>query len=472
MTEIKFGTDGWRGLIARDYTFANVALCAQGMASYLQHEGTDIRGAVVGFDTRFASAEFAQRVAEVLAGNGIRVALTHSPSPTPVISYQVLYRKAGGAAIITASHNSALWNGFKFKPAYAGSASPEITQALEAEISAAAAAGVCSMPLEEARREGLIEEFDPAPLYFEQIERLVSLPSIKSAGLKVQVDAMFGAGMGYIPALIGDGTTHVREIHGERNPAFPGLDQPEPIEKNLGQLSRAVVDYDADVGIALDGDADRLGVVDEKGRFLTPLQVFALLALYLLEFEGSRGPMVKSLTTTSMIRRLGELYGVPVHETPVGFKYIGPVMMKENALIGGEESGGYGYRGHIPERDGILSALYFLSLMVKTGKRPSELVDYLYDKVGPHHFKRIDVEFAPEDRPGLEAKLQRSDVNEIGGLKVASTDDLDGRRFILPNSWVMTRFSGTEPLLRVYAEADSPYNVQKSLDGMMNFLGL
>ena len=465
MTNIRFGTDGWRGLIARDFTFDNVALCAQGMASYLQKEGEAEKGVVVGYDTRFASREFAECVAEVLVGNGIRVALATSPAPTPVISYQVLLRKAAGAAIITASHNSALWNGFKYKPSYAGSATPEITNALEAEIECAQETGPHSLPLEVGRKEGLVEDIDPMPPYLDHLQNLVDIPALASAGLSVQVDAMYGAGAGYLPALLYGGSTHTAEIHGQRNPAFPGISQPEPIEKNLGQLSTAVTEQGSDVGIALDGDADRVGVVDEKGTFLTSLQVFALLALYLLETEGRRGALVKSLTSTSMVHRLGERHGVPVFETPVGFKYIGPIMMQEDALIGGEESGGFGFRGHIPERDGILSGLYFLSLMAKMRKSPSELVDYLYGQVGPHHYRRLDVPFHSQDRERLQRKLLQTKVQNIGGLAVVASDDLDGRRFVLPNAWVVVRFSGTEPLLRIYGEAESPEKVQQILQG-------
>jgi phosphomannomutase len=252
----------------------------------------------------------------------------------------------------------------------------------------------------------------------------------------------------------------VQEIHSERNPIFPGMGQPEPVAHNLNGLSKAVLQQNADVGLALDADADRFGLVDEKGNFITPLQVFALLALYFLDIKGEQGALVKSLTATSMIFRLGELFNVPVHETPVGFKYIGPIMTQENALIGGEESGGFGFRGHIPERDGILSGLFLLDMMVETGKRPSELVEYLYSRVGPHHYRRDDVIFDPERRHGMEKRLQEARPDAIGGTRVASRDNVDGTRFILEDgSWAIVRFSGTEPLLRVYAEAESPNRV-------------
>ena len=415
MADIRFGTDGWRGLIAGDFTFDNVALCAQGVASYLQQEGLAERGLVVGYDTRFASEEFAGRVAEVLAGNGIATFLCSDAAPTPVVSYNILQRRAAGAAIITASHNPALWNGFKFKPDYAGSATPEITDRLEREIEAARTTGVASLPLVTAGDRGLVTDVDPVPSYLEHVRRLVDLDAISRAGLNIVVDAMYGAGAGYLPALLpGDGEdgtggstgSSMLEINGHRNPAFPGMERPEPIASNLSSLCRLVVERGADIGIAFDGDADRVGIIDEHGTFITPLQTFALLALYLLEVKGERGALVKSLTSTSMVYRLGEFYGVQVFETPVGFKYICPVMLREDALMGGEESGGYGFRGHIPERDGILSGLIMLEYMAKTGKRPSELIDHLYSVVGPHHYRRRDLPFPLRTGTGFEVGLR------------------------------------------------------------------
>ena len=487
MPRIRFGTDGWRGLIAHDFTFDNVALCVQGVARYLLEEGMAARRLVIGYDTRFASQEFAGRVAEVLAGNGIASYLCTSAAPTPVVSYNILHRGAAGAAIITASHNPGTWNGFKYKPDYAGSATPEITARLEREIDAAEAAGVVSIPLSQARDQGYVLDIDPMPPYLEQVSRLVDLDTISRAGLKIISDAMYGAGAGYMASFLdpssprggGDeasragGHTTMAEINGERNPAFPGIERPEPIAVNLESLSRLVVERKADVGVAFDGDADRLGIIDEAGSFITSLQTFALLALYLLEVKGERGALVKSLTTTSMVQRLGEIYGVPVFETRVGFKYICPIMLRENALIGGEESGGYGFRGHIPERDGILSGLVMLEYMAKTGKRLSELLEHLYALVGPHYYRRRDVSFPPEDRARVVNRIESGELEEVGGVPVVSTDAIDGRRFFFPGgSWLLVRFSGTEPLLRIYAEGESLEKVERLLDGAAAFLGL
>jgi alpha-D-glucose phosphate-specific phosphoglucomutase len=471
---IKFGTDGWRGIIAEDFTFDNVRHCAQGVSRYLLDLGLAQRGLVVGYDTRFASEDFALAVAEVAAGNRITTYLCDKAAPTPVLSYNVLHLQAGGGAMITASHNPAKWNGFKYKPEYAGSASPEIVAALEKHIAAVLSDNVVkTISWTDALERGIGTTIDPATPYLDHVARMVDIQGIKASGLNVVVDPMYGAGAGYLPSLLSGGNIHVQEIHGERNPIFPGMGQPEPVAHNLVDLSRAVLEQNADAGLALDADADRFGLVDENGNFITPLQVFAILALYLLEIKGERGALVKSLTATSMIFRLGELFNVPVHETPVGFKYIGPVMTSENALIGGEESGGFGFRGHIPERDGVLSALFLLDMMVKTGKRPSELVEYLYSRVGPHHYRRDDVTFDSEKRSILEKRLQGARPDTIDGIKVARHDNVDGTRFTMEDgSWAIVRFSGTEPLMRIYAEAKTPDSVDVLITEARNLVGV
>jgi phosphomannomutase len=469
-TNIRFGTDGWRGVIADDFTFANVAHCSQGLANYLRLRGTWAQGLVVGYDTRFLSREFAETVARVCASNGIKVYLSREAAPTPVISFNVLHRQAAGAAIITASHNAAHWNGFKFKPEYAGSATQEITDQLEAEIRAAEAA--TSMPLDQGRDQGLIIDIDPEPPYLARVQSLVDLTVIRDAGLAVLVDAMFGAGAGYLPTLVSGGKTSIEEMHGYRNPAFPGMEQPEPIAHNLDRLSERIRAGGVSVGLALDGDADRLGVMDEHGQFITTLEVFSLLALYLLEHKGQRGPLVKGVTASMMLNKLGQKFGVPVHEMKVGFKYIGPRMTQVNALIAGEESGGFAFRGHIPERDGILSGLFILEYMAHTGKSPSQLVKYLFDQVGPHYYHRRDISFNPEDKTRIQQRLQNGPWTHLAGMTVRHSDEIDGRRLIFDNAWLASRFSGTEPLLRIYAEADSPENVTALLDAAARSLGL
>jgi len=450
-----------------------VRVCAQGVADYIKQAGLASRGLVIGYDTRFASEDFASAAAEVIAGNGIKAYLCSKATPTPVISYGILAQKAGGAIIITASHNPAMWNGFKYKIDEGASAPTEVIAAIEKNISRTLASGkIKQLPLSEALDQNIVQYLDITPVYFEQVARLINLDEIRRARLKVVVDSMYGAGIGYFKALLGGGVLEIMEINGERNPLFPGI-RPEPIAANLGKLSAVVKEGKADVGLANDGDADRIGIIDENGVFLTQLQVFALLCLYLLEVRGERGAIIKTVTTSSMLYRLGEIFDVPVYETPVGFKYVAPLMEAKDALIGGEESGGYGFRGHIPERDGILAGLYFLDMMIKTGKSPSQLLDYLYSKVGPHYYQRLDIEFSAEERQAVINRIRNNVPQSIGGVKVVQSDTTDGFRFILSDaSWLLIRFSGTEPLVRIYAESNSPARVEKLLESGRELAGV
>ena len=463
---IKFGTDGWRGIIGDDYTFDNVRLCAQGTAQFFKRQGLASRGMVVGYDTRFASEDFAAAVAEVTTANGITTFLCDRPAPTPVVSYSLVALDSGGGVIITASHNPAQWNGFKYKPDYGGSASPEIVAELENFIEEAGREQVVErMSLADAKSKGLLEYFDPEPAYLGHLASTVDLQAIRQAGLDVVVDAMYGAGAGYFAELLSGGSTTVTELHPGPNPAFPGMSQPEPIANNLEALMSSVTNQSADVGLATDGDADRLGVVDENGRFLTTLQTFAMLCLHLLEMLQQRGPIVRSITMTNMINKLGAIYDVPVFDTPVGFKYLGPVMMRENAIAAGEESGGYAFRGNIPERDGILSGLLFLDMMVKTGKTPSELLDMLTEKVGPHHYDRLDLDFDEDERDTIRSRVMTARPSTLAGRRVERIDTQDGFLFGLEGGyWTLVRFSGTEPLLRIYAEGESPAEVATLLE--------
>ena len=473
-SDIRFGTDGWRGLIADDFTFANVARCSQGVCDYLKSLGTAGQGLVVGYDTRFLSKEFAEAVAGTCAANGVKTFLSDHPAPTPVVSYNVLHQRAAGAAILTASHNPAIWNGFKFKPDYAGSATQEITDNLEAAIGSAGQP--LSMPLDLAREQGLVIGFDPDPPYLERLGQLVDLNLIRHAGLDILVDAMFGAGAGYLSRILASPdagqATRVQEMNSQINPAFPGIAQPEPIAQNLTGLIQRVQEERASVGLALDGDADRLGVVDETGRFITTLEVFSLLAFYLLQVVGRRGALVKGVTSSMMLNKLGQQFGVDVHEMRVGFKYIGPKMSQVDALMGGEESGGFAFRGHIPERDGILSALYFLEYMARTGKTPTQLIADLFQQVGAHYYHRRDVEFQAGDRARIESLLANEGLDELAGMQVRGSDQIDGRRLMFDNAWLASRFSGTEPLLRIYAEAESPEQLTALLDGAQEYLGV
>jgi phosphomannomutase len=467
---IRFGTDGWRAIIAEDFTFANVRTCAQATARYVKEAGLAERGMVVGYDTRFASEDFAAAVAEVLAANGVPVYLCDRPAPTPVIGYAILKRQAAGSVVITASHNAREYSGFKVRTEYAGAAPPEVLGRIEALLPRSGKPP--RLPLAEAKAKGLVDLFDPTPEYLAQIAGLVDLEGLRAAGLRVVVDSMHGAGAGYLRRLLTGGRTRVRELRSGRNPLFPGMHNPEPIPRNLAPLRQAIRRHGAQVGLATDGDADRLGVVDGAGRFVNQLQTFALLVYYLLEVRGLRGPIVKSVTTTDMARRLGELYGVPVHETAVGFKYLGPKMRETDALIAGEESGGYAFRGHLPERDGVLSGLYFLDLMARRGKDAAELVAELFQKVGPHYYDRIDIEMTPEERTRVESRLEGLRPETIGGLRVTGSDRTDGLRFLLDGGgWALIRLSGTEPLMRIYTEVQHEELVARVLRDVRELTG-
>ncbi|MHB1005787.1 MAG: phosphoglucomutase/phosphomannomutase family protein [Chloroflexota bacterium] len=472
---IKFGTDGWRAVIAEDYTFANVRTCAQSVANYLRDKGTANRGFVVGYDTRFDSEHFAAAVAEVLAANGIVTHLCDRPTPTPAVSFSILAQKAAGAAIITASHNPAIWNGFKYKPEYAGSASPEVVAELEKRIVSVQNGDIPlkRMPLQLAIDQGKVRYLDASPGYLDQMAKMVNLDKLRNAGLTIVVDSMFGAGAGYFQRLLDGGKTQIVGLHQERNPLFPGLERPEPIDENLHALKKAVPAQSASLGLATDGDADRIGAVDENGRYINQLWMFGLLALYLLEVKKWRGPLVKSLTTTSMAEALGKLYDVPVYETPVGFKYIGPRMIENNAIMGGEESGGFGFRGHIPERDGVLSGLFLTDMVVSLGRTPSELVQHLFEKVGPHYYDRIDFTFPAEDRQKIIDGIKNAKPGSIAGLPVEDVITVDGFKFMLKGgSWLLIRFSGTEPVIRIYTETDSPTRVREILEEGKQMAGL
>jgi len=474
-TRIKFGTDGWRAIIAEDYTFENVRICAQAVAKYLKDTKDADKGLVVGYDTRFASEDFAAATAEVIAGNRIRVYLCDRAAPTPAISYSILEKRAGGAVIITSSHNPAAWNGFKVRPEYAGAASPEILTILEENIVAVQAGKVQVQrtELDNALQDKQIGKFNPGPAYLRQLASLVDVEGIKAAGITVAVDAMFGSGIGYFPAILAGGNTRVMELNNVRNPLFPGMHNPEPIARNLAALRAGITQYGADIGLANDGDADRVGMMDENGEYINQLQVYALLLLYLLEVRGQRGPIVKTITTTAMARKLAEMYGIDVYETQVGFKYVGPKMMETGAIMGGEESGGYAFAGHVPERDGILSGLFLLDLVVKLQKSPSQLVEYLYSLVGPHYYDRIDIQVAPDQREVVRARVRDSKPEEIAGLRVADIDSLDGFRYVLEDGgWLLIRFSGTEPLIRIYAETTRDEKVEAILAGGRAIAGL
>ena len=473
-SSIKFGTDGWRATIAEDYTFENVRYCAQGTADYLIECGLASRGMVVGYDMRFLSEDFASAVAEVLAGNGITAYLVNKPTPTPVLSYAILPHKAAGGIWITASHNPPRDNGFKLRSEYAGAAAPDILTAVEANIAIRQAREeIKRLDLDKGIKQGLIQPTDADEPYLEQLSRLIDVKPIVDAGLRLVVDPMWGVGQGWFPRLIGGGATQIKELHNHRNPLFPGMRRPEPIEENLQDFLRAIPEWQADAGVANDGDADRVGFASEKGEFVNQLQVYALLAYYLLEVRGDRGPLVRTVSSTVMANKLGAHYGVKVYETGVGFKYVAPKMLEVGAMMGGEESGGFAFGNHIPERDGILAGLYLLDLMVKTGKTPTQLIDQIYALIGAHYYDRIDRRMPPQEKPAVVARVQAAKPTSLAGLPVREIDLRDGFRFVLEDGgWVLIRFSGTEPVIRVYCETTREDKVQDLLGEGLSIAGL
>ncbi len=471
---IKFGTDGWRGVVADDFTYETLRYAAQGASEFLLTKSSEPL-AVIGYDCRFASEIFAEEVARVCAANGIRSLLFDRPSPTQVASWTVIDRKANGAAIVTASHNPYIFNGFKYKPETGSSASREVTRELEERINAVAGQGAPAVkraPADDPR----IERIDPQPAYFEQLRRMLDVDAIRHKGLRILHECMYGSGYGYISALLDGSATTVTELHAKRNPFFGGFN-PEPIPQNLHEALQTMKSGGFDLCIATDGDADRVGIIDETGRFINQLQVYALLFRYLVEVKGWKGPAVRSVNMTHMADKLAREYGVEVYEVPVGFPNVAPKMMETGAVLGGEESGGYGIRGHIPERDGILVGLLFAEMIVNTGRTISQLLQDLEAKVGPHSYARHDIHMPRDtydrDRVRILDTLRERRPRTVAGVDVERVRDDDGFKFFLEDgSWVLLRTSGTEPLVRVYAEAATQQDVEARLAALEEIVGI
>jgi phosphomannomutase len=462
--------------MADTYTFDNVRRCAQGFASYLKatYPAGLARGVVVGGDRRFQSEHFAAAAAEVLAANDIPVHFCGGGVPTPIISFGVTERGALGAVNITASHNPPEDNGFKVRDPNGGAIPPEGLKEIEAHIPDGMSK-VMRTNLDNAVESGIVRIYDPVPAYDRRIRSLVDVDAIRAAGFTVLVDNMWGNGAGYLTRFVGGGATKVIEYHFDRNPSFPEMKRPEPIPPNVDAGLARGREIGADCVCIMDGDADRCGFGDEHGEFVDQLRVFGLLAMYLLEVRGERGAIVKTLSTTSMLDKLGQRYGVPVYNTGVGFKYVAPAMMEHNAMIGGEESGGYAFRGHVPERDGILANLYLLDLMRRTGKKPTELLTMLFDLVGgPHYYDRLDFRLIDDqEKQRAKARLDSAQPATIGGLKVIDKVTLDGYKLVLEDGgWLLIRFSGTEPLIRVYCETTHKDKVQAILDDGVKLAGV
>lgn len=456
--DIRFGTDGWRGVIDEDFNEANVRLVARAVAEYLHSAKPNGHGVLVGYDNRLKSEVFARVAAEELVQCGLPAVLSESSLSSPALSFAVHHRQAQGGVMITASHNPPQFNGFKFKANYGGSALPEITEQIEEHLQRILAGErTAEYHPAELRTENLTTE------YLQHLKGLVDMPRILDAGWKVVTDAMHGSGAGYLRALLQGGRLQVFAIREERDPQFGGV-HPEPIAPNLGLLRETVVREGADIGIALDGDADRVGAVDEQGNFVDSHRIFAITLYHLVQRRGWRGRVVKTLSTTNMIDALCQHFGLPLTVTPIGFKYICENMLQGDVLIGGEESGGIGIQHHIPERDGVLMGLMLLEAMTLSGKRLSELVREIFDLVGEHHYNRVDLHLEREEMPAARERVAQTEASEVAGLPVKAIDRMDGTKFLLENgAWLLLRASGTEPVVRVYAEAPSPDLVQRLL---------
>jgi phosphomannomutase len=465
-TNIVFGTDGWRAKVADDFTFENVRRCAEGVARYVVDRGEQAKGVVLAYDRRFASEHFAVAAAEVLLAYEIPVAYATSAVPTQMSSYEVVQRGAAAGVVITASHNPWTDNGFKVKSPTGAAAGPELLAVLERTIAGNGGAAIPRRPFADAEAAGLVERYDPYPGYEQFIRRTVDMDALKAADVAVLVDPMWGAGAGWLSRLLAGGRIRVTELHTERNPYFGGVN-PEPIRPNIDEALGIVAAGRFDLGLLRDGDADRAGAVDERGVFIHQLQVYGLLMYYLVEHRGMHAPVVKSVNTTSMAERLGQRYGIAVHETPVGFKYVGPRMIETGAMYGGEESGGYGFGMHLPERDGIYADLLLLDLFLReraAGRWPvSRAIEHLHEIAGPSFYRRVDIHVDRAIYPSVKERLLVELVDrapaELAGQPVTKTVELttgDGFKFFIADgSWLLVRFSGTEPLVRVYTEATS-----------------
>ena len=471
-TAVKFGTDGWRGIIADDFTYANVRVAARAIAHYvLKHEDAAC-GVCIGYDTRFGSRAFAMVAAEVLANAGIPVALGSEIAPTPALSYAVRGRKAAGGVMITSSHNPAQWNGVKYKASYGGSGSPSIMAAIESTLGG---------PLPDAAVPAKIEEVNFNPQYITAIAKFVDLEAIRRSGYRFLIDCMYGCGRGVIAGIFTRAGIPFVEIRSELNPLFPGIN-PEPILPHIHASQLAVVAQKCDAGFITDGDADRIGAVDEHGNVVDAHKVFSVLLYWLLTRKGWPGDVTRAFNTTKMIDRIAAKYGRTLHEHGIGFKYICDLMLQREILIGGEESGGIGISRHLPERDGLLNALLLANVMADEGKTLGQLVAALQEEFGEHQYGRIDMHIDEELKQSAIARAGALAAGDtMAGMKVLRVETMDGIKFFLDNpaaatkenaaeTWLLLRASGTEPLLRVYCESCSTESVTAILEAARAFV--
>ncbi|MGI4828289.1 MAG: phosphoglucomutase/phosphomannomutase family protein [Janthinobacterium lividum] len=467
---VKFGTDGWRGIIADDFTYDNVRVAAGAIAQYVLEEENPAAGLCIGYDTRFGSRSFAHLVAQTVSKAGIPVLLSKKVTPTPELSFAVRERKAAGGVMITSSHNPAEWNGVKYKAHYGGSGKPSIIAAIERRL---------YQPLIVAEVPGSIEEVDFAPPYIAAIESFVDFPAIKASGYRFLIDTMYGAGQGYIAGIFDRAEIPYVAMRNEVNPAFPGIN-PEPILPHIALTQERVVAEHCDAGLVTDGDADRIGAVDEHGNVVDAHKIFSILLEWLLTRKGWPGDVTRAFNTTKMLDRIAAKHGRTLHEHGIGFKYVCDLMLEKDILIGGEESGGVGISRHLPERDGLLNSLLLANVMADEKKTLGQLVAALQEEYGEHQYGRIDMHLTDELKSSAIRRVS-SGLKEFAGRKVLRTENMDGTKFFLEEAacgsrpkaaetWLLLRASGTEPLLRVYCESCTVESVNAILEAARKFV--
>lgn len=464
---IRFGTSGWRGVIGEDFTFARVRIASQGIVNYLKKTPGSGAGVVIGYDTRFLSEKFAAEAARIVAFNGMQAYLASRDVPTPCVAFETIRRRARAAINFTASHNPPEYNGLKVSTGNGAPALPEITREIEREINAIEGS---SDRVDVYTKAELIEVIDPRERYLNELRSKIDIDAIRKSGLRVAVDPLFGTSRDYLDYFLLETGIDVKIIHNYRDPYFGGF-SPECNQKNLAELRQTVSAEGLDVGLATDGDADRFGIIDERDRFISPNTVLALLALYLKRHRKIPGGLARTVATTHLIDAIARKLDVPLYETPVGFKYIGDLILQDKIALGGEESAGMSMYGHLPEKDGILACVLVVEMMARTGKRVHELTEDLYNEFGPYLTRRVDVKLNPKVKETVAERLQNP-PREMGGMRVQNVNTLDGVKLLFnEQTWLLFRLSGTEPVVRIYAEACSPKELKAVVDIGRKFLG-
>jgi phosphomannomutase len=463
MSSIKFGTDGWRGIIADDFTFANARAVAQAISRYVVRGEDARKGVIIGYDHRYSAEHVARIVAEVVSSTGTAVWLCDKPCPTPAVSQLVRQRSAAGGIVITASHNPYHWNGIKYKASYGSSALPSIVAQIEKELVFVESSGVPPLPAQPK----LIQSLEPRAPYLEALEKLVDWDRIRKTKFRFVFDAMYGSAAGLLPELFKRNGIHCDEIRGTRDPRFGGV-HPEPIEPHIAALREAVLAGKYDAGFAADGDGDRIGAIDRDASFINPHQIFSLLVWHLAGMRNLPGDIAKTFSVTKLIDKLAKKLNRKLHEVPIGFKYICELMLEQNILIGGEESGGIGFSLYLPERDATVSALFLAELMAWHGKTLGELLAALHAEFGEHHYGRVDLDVKSGQKEKAIAFFSDGKCKEILNFPVTRREDLDGIKLYLGDiGWVMVRASGTENLLRVYSETNKRETTRRTLDAVV-----